>query len=189
MKIILASQSPIRKELLTQMELEAEVIASNVDETFEEGLTIEEKSKKLAYKKTKKVFEETQGNRIVIGADTMIIKDNKVYGKPKDKQDAINMLNELKNTSHTAITSLCVMIEKNGEIKEHLDYDKTKVYFTDMTEDEILHWIDIGNPYNKAGGYALKSPFCVFVEKIEGNYTTVQGLPVHKLYKIIKEYI
>lgn len=129
MKIILASQSPIRKELLTQMELEAEVIVSNVDETFEEGLTIEEQSKKLAYKKTKKVFEETQGNRIVIGADTMIIKDNKVYGKPKDKQDAINMLNELKNTSHTAITSLCVMIEKKRRNKRTFRLRQNKSIF------------------------------------------------------------
>lgn len=189
MRIILASQSPMRKELLKQMGLEFEVLVSNADETFEEGLSLEEQSKRLAYIKAETVFDETEGDRIVIGSDTMILKDNVVYGKPKDKQDAINMLNKLKNTHHTAITSLCVLVEKNGEYKEYLDYDTTKVFFKDMTEEEILNWIEIGNPYNKAGAYAIRSPFCVFIEKIEGNITTVQGLPVHKLYDIIKNIL
>ena len=84
MRIILASQSQIRKELLKQMGLEFEVIVSNADETFEEGLSLEEQSKRLAYIKAKTVFDETEGDRIVIGSDTMILKDNVVYGKPKD---------------------------------------------------------------------------------------------------------
>lgn len=188
MRIILASQSPIRKELLEQMGIKKyEVIVSNADETFEEGLSIEEQSKRLAYIKAKTVFNKTQGDRIVIGADTMVLKDNEVFGKPKDKQHAIEMLNKLKNTSHTAITSLCVLIEENGAYKEFIDYDKTKVFLKDMSEKEILNWIEIGNPYNKAGTYAIRSPFCVFIEKIEGNITTVQGLPVHKLYDILRQ--
>lgn len=186
MKIILASQSPMRKQLLNQMGLDFEVLVSNADETLEEGLSVEEQSKRLAYIKAKTVFNETTGDRIVIGSDTMILKDNEIFGKPKDKQDAINMLNKLKNTYHTAITSLCVLVEKNGQYKEYLDYDTTKVFFKDMNEDEILHWIEIGNPYNKSGSYELASPFCVFVEKIEGNITTVQGLPTHKLYDVLK---
>lgn len=186
MKIILASQSPMRKELLERMGVEFEVLVSNADENFEEGLSLEEQSKRLAHIKAKTIFDETKGDRIVIGSDTMILKDNEVFGKPKDKQDAINMLNKLKNTYHTVITSLCVLIEKNGQYKEYLDYDKTKVFFRDMTEEEILHWIEIGNPYNKSGSYELASPFCVFVDKIDGNITTVQGLPTHKLYDILK---
>lgn len=187
MKIILASQSPIRKELLEQMGIKKyKVIVSNADETFKKGLSIEEQSKRLAYIKAKTVFEQTQGDRIVIGADTMVLKDNEVFGKPKDKQHAIEMLNKLKNTYHKVITSFCVMIEKNGKYKEYLDYDTTKVFLKDMTNEEILHWIDIGNPYNKAGTYAIRSEFCVFIEKIEGNITTVQGLPTHKLYDILK---
>ena len=189
MKIILASQSPMRKQLLKQMGLEFEVLVSNADESFEEGLSIEEQSKRLAYIKAKTVFDETTGDRIVIGSDTMILKDNEVFGKPKDKEDAIKMLNKLKNTHHTAITSFCVLIEKNGQYKEFIDYDTTKVFFKDMTEDEILHWIEIGNPYSKSGSYELASPFCVFVEKIEGNITTVQGLPTHKLYDVLKQIL
>ena len=189
MKIILASQSPMRKQLLKQMGLDFEVIVSNADETFEEDLSLEEQSKRLAYIKAKTVFDETEGDRIVIGSDTMILKNNEVFGKPKNKEDAINMLNKLKNTYHTAITSLCVLVEQKGEYKEYLDYDTTKVFFRDMTEEEILHWIEIGNPYEKAGAYELASPFCVFVDKLEGNITTVQGLPTHKLYDILKQIL
>lgn len=187
MRIILASQSKMRKGLLKQMGLEFEVLVSNVDETFADGLSLEEQSKRLAYIKAKTVFDETQGDRIVIGSDTMILKDNIVYGKPKDEEEAISMLNKLKNTEHTAITSLCVLVEKNKKYKEYLDYDTTNVFFRDMSQEEILHWIKNGNPYEKAGAYELASPFCVFVEKIDGNITTVQGLPTHKLYTILKE--
>lgn len=189
MRIILASQSPMRKELLKQMGLDFEVIVSNAEETMEDGLSIEEQAKKLAYIKAKRVFDITEGDRIVIGADTMIYKEGKVYGKPKDKQGAIDMLNDIKNTKHEAITGLAILIQKDGEYKEITDYDKTKVYLKDMTEKEILKWIEIGNPYNKAGSYAIRSPFCVFIDKIEGNITTVQGLPVHKLYDVIKNFI
>ena len=189
MKIILASQSPKRKDLLKQMGIKFKVITSRADETLEEGLSLEEQSKKLAYIKAKTVFNKTSGDRIVIGADTMIIKDGILYGKPKDKEDAIRMLKLLKNTMHKAITSLCVLVEKNGEYKVYNTIDTTKVYFKDMTDKEILNWIEIGNPYNKSGAYALQSPFCVFVEKVEGNFNTVQGLPTHKLYDILKLYL
>ena len=143
----------------------------------------------MAYIKAKVVFDKTKGDRLVIGADTLIIKNNVAYGKPKDKEDAIRMFKMLKNTDHKAITSLCVLIEKDGKYYEHIDYDITKIFLKDMTDEEIMHWIEIGNPYTKAGGYALQSPFCVFVEKIEGNFNTVQGLPTHKLYDMIKNYI
>ncbi len=189
MRIILASQSQKRKELLEQMGYQVEVIVSNADETLEEGLSLEEQSKRLAYIKAKTVFDETSGDRLVIGADTMIIKNGILYGKPKDKENAINMLKMLKNTDHKAITSICVLVEKNGETKKYVDYDITKVFFRDMTDEEIIYWIKVGDPYAKAGGYALESPFCVFADKVEGNFTTVEGLPTHKLYDIIKQYV
>ncbi len=187
MKIILASQSPMRKELLKQMGLTFDVIVSNADETLDKGLSLEEQSKKIAYLKAKTVFNETDGDRIIIGADTLIIKDNKTYGKPKNKQDSIDMLNKLKNTCHTVITSICVLVEKDGKYKEYLDYDTTRVYFKDITEEEILNWIEVGKPYYLAGGYAIRSQFCVFIDKIDGNITTIQGLPTHKLYDILKD--
>lgn len=189
MKIILASQSPRRKELMNLLKVEYEVMPSGADETFEEGLAIAEQSKRLAYIKAKEIFNKTSGDRIVIGSDTMVIKDQKIYEKPKDKQEAVEMLKELKNNVHQVITSLCVLIQEDGEFKQYLDYDMAKVYFKDMTEQEIMKWVQENNPIDVAGAYAIQSKFCVHVDKIEGNYTTVVGLPMHKLYDVIKKYI
>ena len=189
MQIILASQSPRRKELMDLMGLDYKVIVSNADEIFEEGLSIEEQSKRLGYIKAKTVFDETKGDRIVIGSDTMVLKDNEIFGKPKNKDDAIRMLNKLKNTDHRVITSLSVLIQDGDKYSEYIDYDIAKVFFKDMTKEEILKWINEGSPYDKAGAYAIQSKFGVFVDKIEGNYFTVVGLPIHKLYEVIKKYI
>ncbi len=189
MRIILASQSPRRRELMDLLQIKYEVIPSEVDETFEEGLSIAEQSKRLAYIKAKEVFNKTSGDRIVIGSDSMIVKDKLTYGKPKDKEDAIRILNELKGSSHKVITSLCIMIQEKGKFKQYLNYDLAEVYLKDMTQSEIKKWVDTGKALDKAGGYAIQSEFCVFIDKIEGNYTTVVGLPMHKLYDAIKSYI
>ena len=189
MKIILASQSPRRKELLDLLKIKYEIITSKVNETLEEGLSIIEQSKRLAYIKAKEIFNKTEGDRIIIGSDSMVIKDGKIYGKPKDEQDAINMIKQLNNSSHQVITSLCVMIQDNGQFKEYLDYDIAKVYLNDMTQNEIEKWVKEGKALDKAGAYAIQSEFCIYVNKIEGNYTTIVGLPMHKLYSAIKEYI
>lgn len=189
MKIILASQSPRRKELMDLLKIKYEIIPSKVDETFEEGLSIIEQSKRLAYIKSKEIFNKTSEDRIIIGSDSIVVKDGKIYGKPKDRKDAIQILNELKNSSHQVITSLCVMIQDKGKFKQYLDCDIAEVYFKDMTMEEIQKWVDTGNALDKAGGYAIQSEFCVYIDKIEGNYTTVVGLPMHKLYEVIKEYI
>ena len=188
MKVILASQSPRRKDLMDLLNIKYEIKVSNADETFEEGLTIEEQSKRLAYIKAKTIFDSTKGDRIIIGSDTMVIKSGKIYGKPIDRQDAINMLKELKNAKHQVITSLCVLIQDGENYLESTDYDIADVYIKDMTDDEIEKWVDEGNPLDKAGGYAIQSEFCVYVDRIDGNYTTVVGLPMHKLYDVIKEY-
>ena len=189
MKIILASQSPRRKELLDLLKIKYEIIPSKVNETLEEGLSIIEQSKRLAYIKAKEIFNKTEGDRIIIGSDSMVIEDGKIYGKPKDEQDAINMIKQLNNSSHQVITSLCVMIQDNGQFKEYLDYDIAKVYLNDMTQNEIEKWVKEGKALDKAGAYAIQSEFCIYVNKIEGNYTTIVGLPMHKLYSAIKEYI
>ena len=125
MRIILASKSPRRKELMDLIVKNYEIIVSDVDETHVGNLKIEEESKRLAYIKAKKVFNETTGDRIVIGSDTMVIKDNVVYEKPKDNEDAKRMLRELQGEKHEAITSLCVLIQENGIYKEYIDYDKS----------------------------------------------------------------
>ena len=186
MKIILASASTRRKELLEMMNLEFEVKVSNCDEKFEEGLSIEEQSKRLAYIKAKAIFDKTNGDRAVIGSDTMVLKKEKIYGKPKDKEEAIKMLEDLSNSNHKVITSICVLSQKGTEYKEQIDYDIADVYFKKMTRQEIENWIDKDKPYDKTGAYAVQSEFGVHIEKIHGNYFTVVGLPIHKLYDMMK---
>ena len=189
MKVILASKSPRRKELMDLLGIEYEIMVSEADESLEQGLSLEEQSKKLGYIKAKAVFDKTTGDRIVIGSDTMVIKNGKLFGKPKDKQDAVNMLNILKNDKHQVITSIAILVERNGKYEEHIDCDISNVYVSDMTDEEIENWIEIGNVYDKAGAYAIQSKFGVFVDKVEGNYSTVIGFPINKVYKILKQYI
>lgn len=189
MKVILASKSPRRKELMDLLGIEYEIMVSEADETLEQGLSLKEQSKKLGYIKAKAVFDKTIGDRIVIGSDTLVVKGNKLFGKPKDKQDAIDMLNELKNTKHQVITSIAVLIEKDGKYEEHMDCDITDVYVSDMTDAEIEEWIETGKAYDKAGAYAIQLEFAKHIEKIDGNYDSVVGMPINKVYKILKQYI
>ena len=156
MKVILASKSPRRKELMDLLDIDYKVIVSNADETLEEGLSSKEQSKRLGYIKAKAVFDETEGDRIVIGSDTMVLKNDKIYGKPKDKQDAINMLNDLKNSKHEVFTSVVILVQKGNEYKEYIDCDITNVYVSDITDEEIEDWIESGKAYDKAGAYAMQ---------------------------------
>lgn len=187
MKIILASKSPRRRELLDLLKLKYEVIVSNTEEKIEEELSIEEMAKKLSHIKAKTVFDETVGDRIVIGSDTMVVKDGKIYGKPKDKEDAYKILQELNGQKHQVITGLAILVERDNKFEEYLDYDITDVYFKNMDEKEIKDWIATGEAMDKAGAYAIQGSFSVFIEKINGNYASVMGLPVHKVYEILKK--
>ena len=191
MKIILASSSPRRKELLKMVIPEFDIIVSGAEETIEEGITPEEQVSKLAYLKAKSVFDETKEDRIVIGSDTMVIKNSKIYGKPETKKHAKEMIKELLqgDRTHHIITGLSIIIQKDGKNEEYKMFDKVKVYFKEITDEEIEEWISTGKAMDKAGGYAIQEEFGVFIEKIEGNYSTAVGLPIHKVYDIIKKYI
>ena len=191
MKIILASGSPRRKELLELIVPKFDIIISGVDEKLEEGLNVQEQVTRLAYIKAKDVFEKTSGDRIIIGSDTIVTKNGKIYGKPRNREHAKQMINELLegDKTHSILTGLCVIIEKDGKYEEYKTFDEVKVFFKNISDQEIEKWLDTGNAMDKAAAYGIQNEFCVFVEKIEGNYTTVVGLPTHKLYDIIKEYI
>ena len=101
------------------------------------------------------------------------------------------MMNELLegNKAHSVITGLCIMIEKDGKYEEFKTFDEVKVFFKDISDSELDKWINTGKSMDKAGAYAIQEEFSVFVEKIEGNYSTVVGLPTHKVYDIIKDYL
>lgn len=187
MKTILASSSPRRKELLEMIGLEFEVKTSNVEEDLLPNLSIEAQSKRLAYIKAKAVFDETEGDRIIIGSDTIVFKENKIYGKPHNREEAENMLQELKNAKHKVITSISVLSQIKGKCMEQTDYDITEVKLKDLSKEEIENWLDTGEAYDKAGAYAIQGKFSVYVENLKGNFYSVMGLPVHKLYKMLKK--
>lgn len=190
MKIILASQSPRRRELLETMGIKNyDIMISKVEETMDENLEVKNQVKQLSYKKAEAVWNKTQGNRVIIGSDTIVEKNNKIYGKPKDERDAINMLKEFRNSKVNVITGIAVLIELNGKITKKTDYDLSEVYIKDMNEKEIEKWINTGHALDKAGAFAVQSEFCIHIEKIVGNYDAIVGLPTSKLYDMIKEYI
>ena len=191
MQIILASASPRRKELLELIVPNFDIMVSDIEENLEEGLTLEEQVTQLSYMKAKSIYNKTSGDRIVIGSDTIVTKNGKIYGKPKNGEHAKQMLEELLQGDkvHNIITGLSVIVFQNGEYKEYKTFDKVKVFLKDMTEEEIENWINTGKAMDKAGAYGIQNEFCVFVDKIEGNFTSVVGIPTHKLYDIIKQYI
>lgn len=191
MKIILASSSPRRKELLKLIVPKFDVLVSGIDENLKEGLTIQDQVMRLSYMKAKDIYNKTSENRIIIAADTIVTKNGKIYGKPRDIINAKKMIHELLegNKVHSIFTGLAIIINKNGEYKEYKTFDEVKVFLKDMTEEEIEKWLNTGNAMDKAGSYGIQNEFCVFVDKIEGNYTTAIGLPTHKVYDIIKQYI
>lgn len=190
MKIILASQSPRRRELLETMGIKNyEVIVSKIEETMDNTLPVKDQVKQLSYQKAESVWNQTYGDRIVIGSDTIVEKDNKIYGKPKDKEDAIKMLKEFSNSKVNIITGIAVLIESNGLMTKHIDYDLSEVYIKSITDEEIERWLNTGNAWDKAGAFGVQCEFCVHIDKFVGNYDGILGLPTSKLYDIIKDYI
>ncbi len=193
MKIILASQSPRRKELLQLIVPKFEIIVSNEEEQLDNQLSIEEQVMQIAYKKAKNVYERTKavGDRIIIASDTIVTKNEKIYGKPKDRNHAKEMIKELitGDRTHNILTGLSLIIEENGKQKEYKTYDTVKVYLKNIIDEEIEKWLDTGKAMDKAAAYGMQDEFCVHIEKIEGNYTTAIGLPTQILYDIVKEYI
>ena len=189
MRIILASKSPRRKELMDLLKLNYEIIVSDADETFENSLSMEEQSKRLAYVKAKAVFDQTSGDRVVIGADTLVYKSNQKFGKPGSPENAIKMLKELKNSTHQVCTGIAVLVQKGDIYNETVDYSTTSIHIKDLTDYEIQEWINTGKAFDKAGAYAIQEEFAKFIDKIDGNYYSVVGLPIDKVYDIIKQFI
>ena len=188
MKVILASASPRRKELMDMMGVDYEVIPSNFEEKRDESLERTKQVELLSYGKAKEVFERTTGNRIVIGSDTLVYSNGKFYGKPKVEEVAKQMLRELSGKTHEVITGLTVFVEKDGKVEETIQHNVTKIHIKDMSEEEIDQWIGTGKALDKAGAYAIQEEFCVFIDFIEGSYYSTIGLPVHQLYDVLKKY-
>lgn len=187
MKIILASKSPRRAALLDLIKVDFEVMPSSFKEVINNKLDIEEASKELAYRKAFDVFNNTQGDRTIIGADTIVVKDGKIFGKPKDRAEAIKMLKQLQGDIHSVYTSLAILIEEKGNYKEYKEIVRTDINVNPITDSEIIEYVDSEEPYDKAGAYAIQSCFCKYISEIDGSYMSVIGLPVDRVYSILKE--
>ena len=182
MKIILASASPRRQELLTKAGIVFDIIPSQVEEIFNNEVSVEEAVMDLAYQKAKWVQNKEKTDALVIGSDTIVVINNEVLGKPKDHDDAVRMLSLLENNVHEVITGVSLIKEE----KTINFYEKTLLFFKPMTIENIEQYIKEENVYDKAGSYAIQGEAMKYIDHIEGDYYNVIGLPVEHLLKELK---
>lgn len=181
-KIILASASPRRKELLSLIFDDFEIIPSGAKEIVPEGLNVFDVAEHLAKIKALDISKKYKTS-LVIGADTCVIVDNKILGKPTDKSDAKNMITMLSGKTHYVVTGCSIV--NNGKVETFKEI--TEVEFLQLTDNEIEEYINTQEPYDKAGGYGIQGKGSLLVKKICGDYFNVVGLPVSKLNSYIKQ--
>ncbi|MBC3539691.1 Maf family nucleotide pyrophosphatase [Rufibacter sediminis] len=179
-KYILASGSPRRKELLTNLGLTFEVRVKEVDENYPAELARAEVAEYLAAHKASFYQEELQPEEVIITADTIVCLDDTILNKPYDHAQATRMLTMLSGRSHEVYTGVCLL----SQDKSVVFHDVTTVHFRDLTRDEIDFYINHYKPFDKAGSYGAQDWLgLVGIERIEGSYFNVMGLPVHRLYE------
>lgn len=184
-KILLASKSPRRKELLEQLQLPFEVIAVDVDEVYPDVLESSEVPEYLSRLKCDALINTLRDDELVITADTVVILDGKIYGKPENKEDAKRMLRELSGKTHQVVTGVCVATKR----KQISFRSVTDVEFALISDDDIEYYVDKFNPVDKAGAYGIQEWIgCVAVKSLNGSFYNVMGLPVHRLYEELKKF-
>ena len=186
-RILLASGSPRRKELLTQMGCVFEVCKSEAEEVIT-STNPEEVVMELSSQKGEDVFSKTTGDVCVIGADTVVAVDGNILGKPADTEEAREMIYKLQGKSHMVYTGVTVIAKSGDMVSASSFAEGTKVNVAPMTENEIEAYISTDEPYDKAGAYGIQGLFGKFIEGIEGDYFNVVGLPVHRLYEELKKF-
>ena len=183
MKIILASKSPRRREILETMGVEFETDVADVDESVSDTLSPVEAVCEISKRKAKKVAERHADDEIVISADTVVVIDGKIIGKPKDKEDAFNIIKSLSGRTHEVYTGFTVC----GKGRTKTDFEVTKVHFKELCDDDIRRYVATGEPMDKAGAYGIQQKGNLFVEYIHGDYYNVVGCPISKICVTIKE--
>jgi len=184
--IILASSSPRRSELLSQAGIPFTVMPGEVDEEKAElSGTPEQKTEQLAYLKAMDVAKKVQKG-LVLGADTIVVCDGEIFGKPADEEDAVRMLESLSGREHLVITGIALADAESGKVA--IGHETTKVKFSPITSENIKAYIRTGEPFGKAGAYAVQGRGALFVEGIDGCYSNVVGLPLFRLGKVLCEF-
>lgn len=188
MKYILASASPRRKELLRQMGLEFEVMPACGGEETQAARPADivmDLARKKAGEIARKLGQETEP-AVIIGADTAVAFGDEILGKPKDEKDAYRMISMLQGNSHKVYTGVCLIIPSGGGKEEHSFYEETEVAMYPMSEEERRRYVATGEPFDKAGGYAIQGKCAAFVKEIFGDYNNVVGLPLARIYQELR---
>lgn len=180
-KLILASASPRRAEILKAVGWEFEKQTADIDESSLEGENAEDYVQRLAAEKAR-VIAEKNADAMVLGADTIVVIDKKIIGKPKDFDEARRMLKALSGKWHEVLTGVAIV----GKSETFIDFQRTSVKFAEISDAEIEFLVQKGKPLDKAGAYAVQEQAALFIEKIEGDYWNVVGLPVNLVYSLVK---
>ncbi|XP_043523637.1 dTTP/UTP pyrophosphatase [Frieseomelitta varia] len=188
-RVVLASGSPRRYEIMKQLGINVEVISSMYDENLDRstyknsGEYVQDLAKYKVQEVYNRLKEDAVSPSLIIGADTMVTMDNIIYGKPKNNSHAFEMLSSLANKEHVVYTGVCLKTPK----KEVNFYESTKVKFGDISEEQIWTYIKSGEPLDKAGGYGIQGLGACLIEKVDGDFFTVMGLPLYSMTKQLNE--
>ena len=186
LNIILASQSPRRRELLKLMQIPFKTVPTDIDETFDPDLSIEANTMYIAEKKARAATPAAptrNENTVILGADTTVVCEKTLLGKPSTYDEACEMLAKLQGNTHEVMTGFALL----GEPLSCKDCVTTRVEFSPMTDREIRHYIETQKPFDKAGAYGIQDPFMsCFVNRIDGCYYNVVGLPLSRIYSVMR---
>lgn len=186
-QVILASGSPRRKELLELIGVEFKIITSNKEEVIT-STNPEEVVKELSVMKAEDVAAGVTGPAIILGADTVVSHGGRILGKPKDKEDAVNMIRSFAGDDHYVYTGVCIIRkEADGSVKKISFAEGTRVTVYPMTKEEIEGYVASGEPMDKAGAYAIQGLFAPYIKGIEGDYYNIVGFPIAGIYQRLKE--
>lgn len=190
--VVLASASPRRTELLEQGNIKHTVMPSHCEEVITSevpGQVVEELSVQKAEDVYQQYEKENTGEFLVIGSDTVVAVDGKILGKPKDEADAFQMISMLQGKAHQVYTGVTFLIKKDGKQIRKTFHECSDVHVYPMSKEEIREYIATGEPMDKAGAYGIQGAFGVYIRGIEGDYNTIVGLPLARVYQEMKEYI
>ncbi len=183
-RIILASQSPRRRELMTKCNLPFDCVAADVDEHFDLSDGLEKAIINVACKKAEAVFNKYPDS-IVIGADTIVTINNKILGKPRDERDAFEMLQLLSGKTHRVLTGVCIL----SNDKQECFCETSCVEFYPLTEAQVTDYIATGEPMDKAGAYGIQGQGALIVKGIIGDFYSIMGFPVARVYRSLLKFI
>ena len=184
MRLILASASPRRAELLTAAGFKFEVIPADVDETPRAAESADAYTVRVARDKARNVLARfDEPGVVVIGADTEVVVDRQILGKPRDEEHAAQMLRLLSARAHEVLTAVVIA----GKRRESSDITRTHVHFSAMTSEEIRTYVQTGEPMGKAGAYAIQGYAARFIDRIEGSWSNVVGLPIHAVHQLVRQ--